>query len=263
MKRFILFAAIAVMMLSMTSCVTKVGTTWEGVKVSLAGGDRGITKDDQKTGWVFYNPIVTEILKYPTHVVTVTYKEFTINAKDGSEFFVDPTINLYVEPGYAYMVCGKYLKPFNEIVEGAIYNYVKDAFRVQLNSFTTNEIISRRNDIEVAVAKQLSDKLGEEHIKLDNITSGLKYPATIVAAVDAKNKAQQVAMQKENEILAARADSAKMVIAAAGEKVSNELKQKGLNSQILQQMWIEKWKGDVPTVSGSSNGFILNLNDLK
>lgn len=43
---------------------------------------------------VWYNPITTAIYEYPTFVQTVDYPPFSVNAKDGSSFVVDPTIPL-------------------------------------------------------------------------------------------------------------------------------------------------------------------------
>ena len=67
---------------------------------------------------------------------TVDYPAFTINAKDGSEFTVDPTISLKLVDGKSPEVFKKYRKELNEVIEGTLFNYVRDAFRIQLNNFT-------------------------------------------------------------------------------------------------------------------------------
>ena len=83
------------------------------------------------------NPITTAIYEYPTFVQTVDYPEFSINAKDGSSFTVDPTISLKIVDGKSGEVFKKYRKEdITEVINTTLYNYVKNAFRIQLNNYT-------------------------------------------------------------------------------------------------------------------------------
>lgn len=81
---------------------------------------------------------------------------------------------------------------------------------------------------------------------LEQLTSGLEYPQTIVESVNAKNKAIQQAMQVENEVKVAEAQAKKLIVAAEAEKKANELRQQALTPEILEKMWIEKWDGALP-----------------
>lgn len=218
----------------------------EGIKVNLYGDDKGVDNVSLVTGAVFYNPFTTTIYEYPTFVQTVDYPAFTINAKDGSEFTVDPTISLKIIDGTSPAVFKKYRKELKDVIQGTLFNYVKDAFRIQLNNFTTDYIVSNRDSIEKAIEKHLTEALNKENFQLEQLTSGLKYPQTIVDAVDAKNRAVQQAMQVQNEVEVARAEAEKLLVAARAEKEANELKSKALTKEILEQMWIEKWNGILP-----------------
>ena len=129
---------------------------------------------------------------------------------------------------------------------GTLYNYVKDAFRIQLNKFTTDDIVSKRDSIENAIERYLTQALAKENFQLEQLTSGLKYPQTIVESVNAKNKAIQQAMQVENEVKVAEAQAKKLIVAAEAEKKANELRQQALTPAILEKMWIEKWDGKLP-----------------
>lgn len=60
-----------------------------------------------------------------------------------SEFTVDPTVSLKIIDGKSPTVFKKYRKELNEVIKGTLYNYVKDAFRIQLNKFTTDDIVSK------------------------------------------------------------------------------------------------------------------------
>lgn len=85
-----------------------------------------------------------------------------------------------------------------------------------------------------------------ENFQLEQLTSGLKYPQTIVESVNLKNKAIQDAQRVANEVAVAKAQAEKLIVAAEAEKKANELRQQALTPAILEKMWIEKWNGALP-----------------
>ena len=244
-SKFILMLAVVCLMFS--SCgYERVDAGYEGILVNLYGDDKGVGDVSMCTGAVWYNPFTQSVYEYPTFVQTVDYEPFTINAKDGSDFTVDPTVSLKIVDGKSPLVFKKYRKELNEVVNGTLYNYVKDAFRIQLNNFTTDYIVSNRDSIENAIEKHLTAALLKENFQLEQLTSGLKYPETIVKAVNAKNEAIQRAQQAQNEVAVAEANAKKLLVAAQAEAEANRLKQQALTPQILEKMWIEKWDGKLP-----------------
>lgn len=246
MKSKILMLLAAVMaMVGMSSC-EKVDAGHEGILVNLYGDDKGVGDVSMCTGMVWYNPFTQSVYEYPTFVQTVDYEPFTINAKDGSEFTVDPTISLKIVDGKSPLVFKKYRKELKDVINGTLYNYVKNAFRIQLNNFTTDYIVSNRDSIESAIERYLAADLLRENFQLEQLTSGLKYPAVIVEAVNAKNKAIQEAQKAQNEVAVAEANAKSLLVAAQAEAEANRLKQQALTPQILEKMWIEKWDGKLP-----------------
>lgn len=176
--------------LSFSSCMERVDAGHEGIKVNMYGSGKGVDDAVLVTGAVWYNPLTETVYEYPTYVQTVDYEPFTINAQDGSEFTVDPTVSLKIVDGKSPAVFKKYRKELGDVIHTTLYNYVKDAFRIQLNQFSTDYIVSHRDSIERAIESYLSKSLIRENFQLEQLTSGLKYPKTIVDAVDAKNKAK-------------------------------------------------------------------------
>lgn len=245
-NKFLGFLMALVAMFAMSSCAERVDAGHEGILVNLYGDDKGVGEVSMCTGMVWYNPFTESVYEYPTYVQTVDYEPFTINAKDGSEFTVDPTVSLKIVDGKSPAVFKKYRKDLSEVINGTLYNYVKNAFRIQLNNFTTDYIVSNRDSIEKAIERYLETDLLKENFQLEQLTSGLKYPETIVKAVNAKNEAIQRAQQAENEVKVAEANAKKLLVAAQAEAEANRLKQQALTPQILEKMWIEKWDGKLP-----------------
>lgn len=245
MKKLFIGILLVLTVISFSNC-TRIDAGHEGMKVNLYGSNRGVDDVALVTGWVWYNPFTTKVYEYPTFVQTVDYEPFSINAKDGSEFIVDPTISLKMNSGKAPEIFVRYRRGLDDIVKLTLYNYVKDAFRIELNSFTTDEIVSERASFEKNLEESLRMTLEKEGFELVQLTSGLKYPESIVTSVNAKNNAIQQAMRAENELKVAEAEAAKLVAQAEGEKRANELRMQSLTPLLIQQQMIDKWDGKLP-----------------
>ena len=257
--KVLLFTFIVMISMMFTSCgYERIDAGYEGIKVNLYGDDKGVDDITLVTGAVWYNPITTAVYEYPTFVQTVDYAPFSINAKDGSSFTVDPTISLKIVDGKSAEVFKKYRKEdITEVINTTLYNYVRNAFRIQLNNYTTDELVSKREEFEKAIEERLSKELLAENFKLEQMTSGLQYPQTLVNAIDAKNAAVQEAQKAQNEVLKIKAEAEKKIAAANGE--AKALKIKGdaeaeynrkiaasLSPLIVQQMMLDKWDGKLP-----------------
>lgn len=242
---------------TLASC-TRIDAGHEGILIKQYGSDKGVQDVSLVTGRVWYNPWTEDVEQYATFVQTVDYEAFNVNAKDGSEFIVDPTLSFNIVSGNSPEIFRKYRKDLEEVSKTTILNYVKDAFRLQMNKYTTDEIVSNREKFENDVQKTLSDVLQKEGFKLEQLTSGLKYPQTIVDAVNNKNKAVQEAMMVENQLRVAEAQAKKLIVQAEAEKKANDLKQTSLTPMLIQQMFIEKWDGKTP-LYGSSPTFFKNV----
>ena len=257
--KVLLFSFMVMISMMFTSCgYERIDAGYEGIKVNLYGDDKGVDDITLVTGAVWYNPITTAVYEYPTFVQTVDYAPFSINAKDGSSFTVDPTISLKIVDGKSAEVFKKYRKEdITEVINTTLYNYVRNAFRIQLNNYTTDELVSKREEFEKAIEERLSTELLAENFKLEQMTSGLQYPQTLVNAIDAKNAAVQEAQKAQNEVLKIKAEAEKKIAAANGE--AQALKIKGdaeaeynrkiaasLSTLIVQQMMLDKWDGKLP-----------------
>ena len=243
--------------INLASC-TRIDAGHEGILIKQYGTDKGVQDVSLVTGRVWYNPWTENVEQYATFVQTIDYDAFGVNAKDGSSFSVDPTLSFNIVPGNSPRIFKKYRKTLQEVSETTILNYVKDAFRLQMNKYSTDEIVSNREKFESDVQKTLSDVLEKEGFKLEQLTSGLQNPQTIVDAVNAKNKAVQEAMKVENELRLVEAQAKKMIVQAEAEKRANELRQQSLTPLLIQQQFIEKWDGKTP-LYGTAPTFFKNI----
>lgn len=243
----------------MFSCNTRIDAGSEGIKVKMYGSDKGVQDVNLVTGRVWYNPFTESVYEFPTYVQTYDYDKFTVNAKDGSVFVVDPTLSFRVTDGNSPAIFKKYRKDLKEITETTLFNYIRDAFRIEFNKYTTDSIISNRESFENSVQKSISSTLIKEGFELEQMTSGIAYPESITNAINLKNKAVQEAIQVENELRVTEARAKKMLVQANAEARANEIKQRTLTPLLIQQQFIEKWDGK-SALYGQTPNFFKSVN---
>lgn len=255
---------------------SKVPAGYEAILVN-SYGQQGVQDMPLVTGRVYYNPFTQDLITYPVFVQTKDYDEFTVNAKDGSVFKVDPTISYKIEAGATPLIYQKYRKEIREITDVVMLQMVKDSFRMVINQYTTDEIISKRGEIEAGIEKAIRESAGKDKITIERLTSGLRYPESIEASIASKNQAVQEAQKVENQLRVAEANAkiqttnaeanakARIIEAEANAKAI-EIQSKAVQSQggadYIKLQWIKevgaKWNGQLPSTSLSegTNAFV-------
>jgi regulator of protease activity HflC (stomatin/prohibitin superfamily) len=245
-----------------------------GIKVNKFGTGRGVSGVTECTGTVFYNPITTNIYEFPINIRHKEYTDegsFVVNSKDGSEFHVSPIVNYRINPDKATQIFAKYRKDLDGIENGFLKTAVTEAFRIVTNSYTADQLISSRESFDNKVKATLIKQLEPEGFVLDQFTTNLEYPTSFKNAINAKNNAVQKALMAENRVKQAEAEAKIKVATAEGdaqatltrakaEAEANALKQRTLTPLLIQQQWIEKWRGNVPTTTlGSGTNVMYGL----
>jgi regulator of protease activity HflC (stomatin/prohibitin superfamily) len=277
--KLVLASVIAIVMMTFlfNSC-ERIDAGHVGVRVNLYGTGKGVGDITECTGWVFYNPISTKIYEFPTYIQHKEYvktedddNSFVVNSKDGSEFHVAPIVNYSVQREKVPFIFGKYRRTLESIEEGFLKTTIYDAFRMTANSYTAEELISNRQTFENKVRAKLDDDLLKEGFVINQLTSNLGYPETFKKAIEAKNNAVQQSLTAENQVKTAEANAKIQVAKAEGnaqamlatakaEAESYRLKQSSITPMLLQQMWIEKWNGQMPTTQlGSGTNMMYNV----
>jgi len=275
MNRILVVLGLVVLLVVGVFSCERIDAGHVGVKVNLYGSGKGVSDVTECTGLVFYNPMSTKIYEFPTYIQHKEYKKsedgdnsFIVNSKDGSEFSVSPIMNYSVQREKVPAIFAKYRRSLPEIEEGFLKTAVYDAFRLAANKYTADGLISNREVFEVEVRRILVSQLQKEGFILNQFTSNLIYPDSFKKAINAKNNAVQSALMAENKVKQAEAEAKIKVATANGnaeallanaraEAESNRLRQQTLTPMLIQQQWIEKWKGNVPTTQLGSGTSVL------
>src|SRR5277367_3810200 len=89
--------------------ITRIGAGYAGVEVVLSGSQRGPSEIPIRTGWVFYSPLRSQIIEFPTFVQTVKWtrdlneghavnEEMSFNSKEGMEVYADVSVSYAINP---------------------------------------------------------------------------------------------------------------------------------------------------------------------
>lgn len=283
--KILLWAGLGLFLTIMTFGCERIDAGHVGVKVNMYGDGKGVDDVTEVTGWVFYNPLSTKIVEFPTYVQHIEYtrkvdeygevesdESFIINSKDGSEFHVSPILNYSVRREKVPYIFSKYRVELSLVEQGFLKTAVYDAFRIVANSYTADELIGNREKFEIKVRQVLQKQLEPEGFMLSQFTSNLVYPETFKKAIEAKNNAVQAALRAQNEVKTAEAqakikiakaegNAQAMLTSAKAEAEANRLKQQTITPMLLQLEWINKWDGKLPSTQlGSGNGLMYNFN---
>ena len=250
---------------------TKVDSAEVGIKFNkLSLTDQGKLDASTVSGFVFYNPIKTDIYTYETRVRQCDYDPFIVQTKDGTMFNMDPLLNYRILRERAVDVFAKYRKPLDYIEETYMKTAIYDAYRINANKYVADELIANRAKFEEDVKTMLEETLVNEGFFVEQFTSMIDPPKSLTEMINAKNAAVQAALKAENQVKEAEAnakiavakaegDAQAMKIKADAEAYYNRTIAASLSPMIVQEDWIEKWDGKLPTFTGG-NGSIPMLN---
>lgn len=241
-----------------------------GIKINLYGTDKGVDNITLVTGRVWYNSWTTKIIEFPTFTQSVDYDPFVITTKDAAEFKVDPKLNYHINPDKVPQIYRQYRRPLGEIQQGFMKNTIYDAYRIAANSFTSDSVMSNREVFENRVQNILTQTLGKDGFIYDQLTSAITPPPSLRQMIDEKNTSIQARLKAENMAKQAEAEAKVLVAKAEGqakatlirahaEAEANELRRKTLTPLLIQQEWVAKWNGVLPTTSAGGASLMLGI----
>ncbi|MDC6292236.1 prohibitin family protein [Ralstonia pseudosolanacearum] len=255
---------------------------YTGIKINRLV-DRGITRENVVTGFVFYNPVQTALIQYPTFVQRVIWtqdvneghalnEELTFNTKDAVPVNVDVAVSYQLDRD---KVPDFYTNFRADRIDSFTHGYLRDTARnviVAIGSEYSFDDMNgaRKEEFVSRLTRELDARLMPlgVSIKQFGIVGSLRPPRALLDAVSAKTKAIQDAIRTENEVRSAQAEAKKKVAIAEGEAAANHALASSLDDRLLawerlklERAAIEKWNGVTPSVMGgtSGGGMLFNI----
>jgi regulator of protease activity HflC (stomatin/prohibitin superfamily) len=278
------------------AAITRIGAGYVGVEIVLSGSQRGASEIPIRTGWVFYSPLRSQIIEFPTFVQTVKWtanlnegraqnEEMSYNSKEGMEIYSDVSLSYAIDPR---RVPDFYVKYRVSDLDAFTHGILRDIVRNSLNE------VASTYSVEQIYGEQKAEFLGKVQAliqsKMDPVGVGIqqfgfigapRVPAVIAQAITNKAQAIQAAEQARNELAKTQAEAAKTVAEAEGEAKAavtraqgeaeaNKIRQASLTPQLLelrkienQKALIDRWNGALPTVQTGNGGLLMELPKMQ
>lgn len=134
---------------------------------------------------------------------------------------------------------------------------VNETVKAATAKLTAGDVLAKRSELKADLDKLLGDRLRKSSVILDDVSiTDVNFSKEFNAAIEAKQVAEQQAQQAGflKEKAKNTADAA--IETAKGEAEANRLKQQSLTPELLQLRAIEKWKGNLPQVTGGATPFV-------
>ena len=273
---------------------TRIGAGYVGVEVNLAGSQRGTQDIPVRTGWVFYSPLKTQIIEFPTFVQTVKWtadvneghpinEELAFNSKEGQEVRTDVSLSYAID---SVKVPEFYVKYRTDDLDRFTHGILKDIVRNSLNevasTYTLEDIYGENKARFLRESRErIQAQLAPVGVQIQQFgfIGKPRFTAAIEQAITQKTQAITEAERARNQLAVTQAEMAKSVAEAEGEAKSqvaraqgeatsliarargeaeaNRLRQASITPQLLEWKRLENQRAFVDRWNGSVPQTIL------
>lgn len=232
------------------------------------GGMNGMS--DYKV-WQGHFPIdinpLTRGFTIPAQPWTVDLPVRSVYSRENGEWTVDPSFTFSVDRTQAPLVCWRN----NSLLGRGDEKFLKDVGERLLTPIINNAFTEILGDLRDSV--MMNDKVRVQHtledsvriallrlgFNLENFVTGINPPRSILETNQAKNNAlqavykakadvEQANAQAAVKVATARADAEAMLVTARAEAEAIRLRTHTLSPLWIQEMWVQKWDGRLPTM---------------
>jgi len=240
-----------------------------GIKVNLTGDNRGVSKFEYKTGWVIYNTWISKLYEFPTYQQHIDYPEQQVITKGGFSANIKPSFNYSLKPGDVGDMFQNLRLDVRQIEQQWLQTAIVGTVNDVANKWAVDDIFNNRERFESDIVAEANKRVSK-WFTISQLRTNITPPAALQQSIEAKTKAIQEVQVAENQKLVAiaegekrvaqaRADSAALVIAAAGEAEAIRRKQVSLNQNYIDYLKVQKWDGKLPQVQSGSNGLLFQI----
>ena len=283
-----------------SAVTTRVDTGHVGLRVRLAGSERGVADMPVVTGWVWFNPITEQIIVFPTSVQNVVWtasphegraidESVSFSSTEGVNVNADVGLSFHVDPMMAPKLFSRFRQNnMLELADRYMRSVVREAFNEVTSAIPVQEIYgSGKSKMLAAVTAKVSERLGKDGVVIDQLTinGSLRLPQNVADAINRAMEATQNAIQSENRVRQVRAEADQAVTQAHGlaeatrqkaqgeadgqlirarsEAKANEIIRLSTNPAVLQYRALERWDGKLPVYNAGGQLPLLTFDASK
>ena len=214
-----------------------------------------------KTAGVHYNLWITDkYVKYDAKVQNLDIVTAAYSA-DAQTMDIQMTLQYQIVADKVLDITNQYGSL--EILQHRIQSVAIEKAKATLSEHKAMDIIANRAQMSPMVEEAIRSAIGENYfvnvtaVVLTNIDFSDAFELAVEQKMIAEQNKLKADYENETKVAQAQAEADAKIIAAEAEAKANELLEKSLTDKILQEMYLDKWNGSLPTVVGSDTGMIL------
>lgn len=225
------------------------------------------------SGLNFINPLTQKVTMYDLRV-HVRESSFASYTKDAQPLTASIEYQYALNPAFAEDVAREYGS--YEILETKLGNVIEEKAKIVFAHYSAMPLLENRSNLSTEVAEEVKTIEDLFHVTFTSVVvKDIDFSDAFEASVEAKMTAEQAALKAEQdkktaiiqaeqkkEVAAIAAEAA--IAQAKGEAEALEITHQALQNMPdtwIQQLWIEKWDGKLPTTqAGSDAAIIVNPN---
>lgn len=227
-------------------------------------------------------PFVTRVQSYPVALRTYTMVKkssegasigddsLDLPTKEGQHIKQDISVTYNTSEAKAAQVFKAFKGADIEEIEATFIRrtIITTAQNIAGQMSLTDLISTKRDELQNAISKTLETDLAKMGFVLDKVNLGASHlPGDIEKQMQAKMGKQQEAQQAEYELqkqqtlakakaAEAEGDAQATLINATAQAKANRLLNETLTSLLIENKKLEKWNGELPTITGGAIPFI-------
>lgn len=253
-----LLATIPLIVFVLLCCVVFIPSNTVGIKWSAFHGTSNKTLEE---GIHIKSPL-DKIYLIDTKVQERTIKDVTVQTKDAQ--FVTTVVNVKfkVDKDNAYAVYKGY-GTLDALKKNIVSNYSQKAIESVVTQYDIISVLGdKKNEIYDKATDKLEEMLSKEGVDLVQLTiKDMDAGDEIENAIKEEAIAKKQVETAEQNRLKAEKDAETKVIKAKGEAEANKILTEELTDAVLQDKWIEKWNGKLPSVvTGSDDSVMIGID---
>lgn len=222
-------------------------------------------------GLEFTNPLTDTVDMYDLRV-HVREAQFASYTKDAQPMTASIEYQFALDPTQVMAVAREFGS--QEIMETKLDNVVQEKAKVIFAGDSAMKLLEKRSSLSAAVKEEVKSLEDEYHVHFTQVVvKDLDFSDAFEASVEAKMTAEQDALRAEQEKKTAiikaeqkqetaKIDAQAEIAKAKGEAEAMQITREALKNMpdaYIQQLWIEKWDGKLPTTqAGDSASVIVN-----
>lgn len=195
----------------------------------------------------------TKVQDLPIEAVTYSSDAQTMSVQMNVQFKIREDKALEIVKTYGTL----------EALTARISSIITEQPKTVLSTHTAMDIIANRGAMTPAVEDAIRKAIGDEYyVDIIKVTiTNIDFSDAFEQAVENKMIAEQAKLQadyeNEKKVASAKADAEAKILAAEAEAKANELLEKSLTDKILQDKYLDKWNGVLPSVVAGEDANLM------